>query len=269
MVGMVSNFSLLREKQGIILGVANVKSIAHSIYNIVQECGVKKVILTYPNDAIKKRIDMIADEHDNVLSYFCDVADQGSISNLFEYASTLLDGKIDFIVHSVAFSDKDELRGPYYKTSLPNFLNAMNISCYSLTAIAREAIVYMKESGGSIITMTYYGAEKVIPHYNVMGICKAALEASIRYLAIDLGEYNIRVNGISAGPIKTLAATGIGDFSYIMEWCGKNAPLKRNVTLEDIAKSALYLISDLSSGVTGEVLHVDNGFHVVGMPKNQ
>lgn len=266
---MISGLSLLHGKRGIILGVANVKSIAYSIYNILQECGAEKIVLTYPSEVIKKRIDSIVDEFENLYSCFCDVADQESISCLFKYANTVLDGKIDFIVHSVAFSDKDELRGAYYKTSLSNFLNAMNISCYSLTAIAREASIYMKESGGSILTMTYYGAEKVIPHYNVMGICKAALEASVKYLAVDLGEFNIRVNALSAGPIKTLAATGIGDFSYIMDWCGRNAPLKSNVTLEDIAKSALYLLSDLSSGVTGEVLHVDNGFHVIGMPKNQ
>jgi enoyl-[acyl-carrier protein] reductase I len=222
-----------------------------------------ELAFTYQGDALKRRVEPLAASIGSSLLLPCDVTDESSIDSTFAALKAEW-GKLDFIVHAVAYSDKDELKGKYVDTSRDNFLNTLDISCYSFTAVAQRAVPMMND-GGSLLTLTYYGAERVMPHYNVMGVAKAALEASIRYLAVDLGDRGIRVNGISAGPIKTLAASGIGDFRYILKWNQYNSPLKRNVTLEDVGGSALYLLSDLSTGVTGEIHHVDCGYHVVGM----
>lgn len=254
---------MLSGKRGLVLGIANSSSIAYSIAKTAHENGAK-LILTYPNEQFYKRIRPIADEFKTDDLFMCDVSSETSIDHLFAAIKEKY-SRLDFVVHSVAFSDKEELKGDYINTSLDNFLNAMHISCYSFTSIARRALPFMQESGGSLITMTYYGAEKVIPHYNVMGICKAALEASVKYLAVDMGRYNIRVNGISAGPIKTLAASAIDKFSYILKWNKHNSPLKRNTTIEDVAGGALYLLSDLSRGTTGSTLYIDSGYHIIGM----
>jgi enoyl-[acyl-carrier protein] reductase I len=256
--------TLLQGKKGLVLGVANDRSIAWGIAKAAHAHGAE-LAFTFQGEALEKRVRPLASSIGSEMIYPCDVTDEASMDALF-VALEKKWGKLDFLVHAVAFSDKNELKGKYVDTSLSNFLNTMNISCYSLTALTKRATPLMKD-GGSIVTLTYYGAERVMPHYNVMGVAKAALEASVRYLAADLGEDNIRVNAISAGPIKTLAASGIGDFRYILKWNELNAPLKRNTTLEDVAGSALYLLSSLGSGTTGEVLHVDSGYHVVGMKR--
>ncbi|MEM9434098.1 MAG: enoyl-ACP reductase FabI [Pseudomonadota bacterium] len=253
---------LMAGKRGLIMGVANDKSIAWGIAQACAEQGAE-LAFSYQGDALLKRVRPLANSigADHVIA--CDVGDPDSLDGLF----ATLDkewGGLDFVVHAIGFSDKNELRGRYVDTSQSNFEMSMNISVYSFTAVAQRAEKLMHD-GGSMLTLTYYGAEKVMPHYNVMGVAKAALEASVRYLAEDLGKQAIRVNAISAGTIKTLAASGIGDFRYIMKWNEYNAPLRRTVTQEEVGKSALYLLSDLGSAVTGEVLHVDAGYHVVGM----
>lgn len=249
-------------KRGLVMCVANKMSIAWGIARAAHAQGAE-IAFTYQGDALKKRVEPLAHEIGAQVVGHCDVTDPASIDACFETVRKLW-GKIDFLVHAIAFSDKDQLTGRYIETTADNFSKTMLISCYSLTAIAQRAEKLMGE-GGSMITLTYYGAEKWMPHYNVMGVAKAALEASVRYLAADLGPKNIRVNAISAGPIKTLAASGIGDFRYILRWNEYNAPLRRTVTTEDVGNSALYLLSDLSRGVTGEVHHVDAGYHIVGM----
>jgi enoyl-[acyl-carrier protein] reductase I len=249
-------------KRGLVMGVANERSIAWGIAKAAHEQGAE-LAFTFQGDALEKRVRPLADGIGSDLVLPCDVTDDASIDAVF---ATLADrwGRLDFVVHAIAYSDKEELKGRYLETSAENFNRTLFISCYSFTAIAQRAAPLMTE-GGSLLTLTYYGAERVMPHYNVMGVAKAALEASVRYLAVDLGGDNIRVNALSAGPIKTLAASGIGDFRYILKWNQYNSPLKRNVTLEDIGGAGLYLVSDLSSGVSGEVHHVDCGYHVVGM----
>ena len=254
--------NLMQGKRGLIMGLANDKSIAWGIAKACAEAGAE-MCFSYQGDALKKRVEPLAAQVGSDFVVECDVADASSIDTLFEEIKQRW-GKLDFIVHAIGFSDKSELRGRYVDTSLDNFRMTMDISVYSFTAVAQRAEKLMTD-GGSMLTLTYYGAEQVMPHYNVMGVAKAALEASVMYLAEDLGKDNIRVNAISAGPIKTLAASGIGDFRYIMKWNELNSPLRRNVTTEDVGKSALYLLSDLGSGVTGETLHVDAGYHVVGM----
>ena len=254
--------NLMQGKRGLIMGLANDKSIAWGIAKACAEAGAE-MCFSYQGDALKKRVEPLAAQVGSDFVVECDVADAISIDTLFEEIKQRW-GKLDFIVHAIGFSDKSELRGRYVDTSLNNFRMTMDISVYSFTAVAQRAEKLMTE-GGSMLTLTYYGAEQVMPHYNVMGVAKAALEASVMYLAEDLGKDNIRVNAISAGPIKTLAASGIGDFRYIMKWNELNSPLRRNVTTEDVGKSALYLLSDLGSGVTGETLHVDAGYHIVGM----
>ncbi|SMR72228.1 Enoyl-[acyl-carrier-protein] reductase [NADH] [Aliiroseovarius halocynthiae] len=253
---------LMKGKRGLIMGLANDKSIAWGIAKACAEAGAE-LAFSYQGEALKKRVVPLADQLGSDLVLECDVSDQGSIDTLFaELEKTW--GKLDFIVHAIGFSDKNELRGRYVDTSPENFRMTMDISVYSFTAVARRAADLMSD-GGSMLTLTYYGAEQVMPHYNVMGVAKAALEASVRYLAEDLGKDGIRVNSISAGPIKTLAASGIGDFRYILKWNELNSPLRRNVSTTDVGNSALYLLSDLGSGVTGETHHVDAGYHVVGM----
>jgi len=253
---------LMAGKRGLIMGLANNKSIAWGIAKACADAGAE-LAFSYQGEALKKRVGPLADELGSDVVLPCDVSDEGSIDELFNALEEKW-GKLDFVVHAIGFSDKGELRGRYVDTSRANFQMTMDISVYSFTAVVKRAEKMMTE-GGSFLTMTYYGAEQVMPHYNVMGVAKAALEASVKYLAEDLGKDGIRVNAISAGPIKTLAASGIGDFRYIMKWNEYNSPLRRNVTIDDVGKSALYLLSDLSSGVTGENLHVDAGYHVVGM----
>jgi enoyl-[acyl-carrier protein] reductase I len=253
---------LMAGKKGLIMGVANERSIAWGIAQAVHAQGAE-LAFTYQGDAFGKRVKPLAESVDSTIVLDCDVANEASLENVF---ATLGErwGKLDFLVHAIAFSDPSELKGKYVETTRSNFLRSMEISCYSFTDAMRRAVPLMKD-GGSAITLSYYGAERVMPHYNVMGVCKAALEASVRYLAVDLGGQNIRVNAISAGPIKTLAASGIGDFRYILKWNQYNSPLKRNVAVEDVGGAGLYLLSQLSAGVTGEVHHVDCGYHVVGM----
>ena len=259
---MAETRGLMNGKRGLIMGVANNKSIAWGIAKALADAGAE-LALTYQGDALKKRVEPLADQLNAIVVGHCDVTDGASIDAVFK---TLEDkwGKIDFLVHAVAFSDKSELTGRFVDTSSDNFARTMDISCYSLTAVTQRAEKLMPD-GGSILTLTYYGAEKVMPHYNVMGVAKAALEASVRYLAADLGQNGIRVNALSAGPIKTLAASGVGDFRYILRWNEYNSPMRKTVTIEDVGDSALYLLSDLSRSVTGEVHHVDSGYHVVGM----
>ncbi|MCE2934095.1 MAG: enoyl-ACP reductase FabI [Hyphomicrobiales bacterium] len=259
--GAESN-GLMRGRRGLIMGLANNRSIAWGIAKACHAAGAE-LAFTYQGDALKKRVEPLAQELGGIVAGHCDVTDTASIDAVFAEIERAW-GRLDFVVHAIAFSDKDELTGRYVDTSEANFTKSMLISCYSLTAIIQRAEKLMTD-GGSIVTLTYYGAEKWMPHYNVMGVAKAALEASVRYLAADLGPQNIRVNAISAGPIKTLAASGIGDFRYILKWNEYNAPLRRTVTIEEVGDSALYLLSDLSRGVTGEVMHVDSGYHVVGM----
>ena len=259
---MADTKGLMAGKRGLVMGVANNRSIAWGIAKAVREAGAE-VALTYQGDALKKRVEPLAAELGGIVVGHCDVTDAASIDAVFAEVERVW-GKIDFLVHAIAFSDKDQLTGRYVDTTAENFDRTMNISVYSFTAVAQRAEKLMTD-GGSMITLTYYGAEKVMPHYNVMGVAKAALEASVRYLAVDLGSKGIRVNAISAGPIKTLAASGIGDFRYILKWNEYNAPLKRTVSIEEVGASALYLLSDLGRGVSGEIHHVDAGYHVVGM----
>ena len=259
---MAQASGLMKGKRGVIMGVANNRSIAWGIAKALADAGAE-LALTWQGDALKKRVEPLAAELGAVWAGLCDVTDMDTIDAVIDTLEKTW-GKIDFIVHAIAFSDKDELTGRYVETSRENFNRTMDISVYSLTAVAQRAERIMND-GGSILTLTYYGAEKVMPHYNVMGVAKAALEASVRYLSVDFGARGIRVNAISAGPIKTLAASGIGDFRYILKWNEYNSPLKRTVTIEEVGNSALYLLSDLSTAVTGEVLHVDSGYHTVGM----
>ena len=253
---------LMKGRRGLIMGLANDKSIAWGIAKALADQGAE-LAFSYQGDALRKRVEPLAAQIGSDFLAECDVADEASIDGLFQTIATRWDS-IDFIVHAIGYSDKDQLRGRYAETTRDNFLMTMDISVYSFTAVARRAAAMMP-NGGSMLTLTYYGAERVMPHYNVMGVAKAALEASVRYLAEDFGKDGIRVNAISAGPIKTLAASGIGDFRYILKWNELNSPLRRNVSQEDVGKSALYLLSDLGSGVTGETHHVDSGYHIVGM----
>ncbi|MFK7762631.1 MAG: enoyl-ACP reductase FabI [Roseobacter sp.] len=254
--------SLMAGKRGLIMGLANDKSIAWGIAQACADAGAE-LAFSYQGEALKKRVGPLAAKLGSDLVLPCDVGDEASMDALFDALKETW-GTLDFIVHAIGFSDKNELRGRYVDTSRANFAMSMDISVYSFTAVVQRA-EKMMNPGGSCLTLTYYGAEKVMPHYNVMGVAKAALEASVQYLAEDLGKDGIRVNAISAGPIKTLAASGIGDFRYIMKWNEYNSPLRRNVTTEDVGKAALFLLSDLGSGTTGENLHVDAGYHVVGM----
>jgi enoyl-[acyl-carrier protein] reductase I len=259
---MSENKALMAGKRGLIMGVANNRSIAWGIAKACHRHGAE-LALTYQGDAIKKRVEPLAGELGSKVILPCDVTDMASLDAVFaEIARTW--GSLDFLVHAIAFSDKDELTGRYVDTSADNFSRTMFISCYSFTAVAQRAEKLMN-AGGSLLTLTYYGAEKWMPHYNVMGVAKAALEASVRYMAADLGPKNIRVNAISAGPIKTLAASGIGDFRYILKWNEYNSPLRRTVTIDEVGDSGLYLLSDLGRAVTGEIVHVDAGYHIVGM----
>jgi len=261
-VEMADTTGLMAGKRGLVMGIANNRSIAWGIAKAAAAAGAE-IALTYQGDALRKRVEPLAAEIGAKVVGHCDVTDATTIDAVFAEVERLW-GKIDFIVHAIAFSDKDQLTGRYVDTTEDNFAKTMLISVYSFTAVAQRAEKLMTD-GGSMLTLTYYGAEKVMPHYNVMGVAKAALEASVRYLAVDLGSRAIRVNAISAGPIKTLAASGIGDFRYILRWNEYNAPLKRTVTIEEVGDTGLFLLSDLSRGVTGEITHVDAGYHVVGM----
>ncbi len=253
---------LMQGKRGLIMGLANDKSLAWGIAKKLAEHGAE-LAFSYQGDALAKRVKPLAESLGSDFLLECDVSDMAALDTAFDTLKERWD-TLDFVVHAIGFSDKNELRGKYVDTSLENFLMTMNISAYSLVAVTKRAVAMMP-NGGSILTLTYYGAEKVVPHYNVMGVAKAALETSVKYLANDLGPQNVRVNAISAGPIKTLAASGIGDFRYILKWNELNAPLRRNVTIDDVGGSGLYFLSDLSSGVTGETHHVYAGYHVVGM----
>ncbi len=253
---------IMEGKRGLVLGIANNRSIAWGIAKACADHGAE-LAFTYQGDALKKRVEPLAAELGAIVVGHCDVTDMATIDAVFAEIERLW-GRVDFIVHAIAFSDKNELEGRYVDTSRDNFARTMDISVYSMTAIAQRAERLMPD-GGSMLTLTYYGAERVMPHYNVMGVAKAALEASVRYLANDLGPKNIRVNALSAGPIKTLAASGIGDFRYILKWNEYNSPMRRTVTIEEVGDAGLYLLSDLSRAVTGEVHHVDNGYHIVGM----
>ena len=259
---MADGGNLMAGKRGVVFGVANNRSIAWGITKAVTAQGAE-VALTYQGEALKKRVEPLAAEIGSKLVLPCDVTDTASVDAVFDRLASEWGG-IDFLVHAVAFSDKEQLDGRYVDTTEENFVQTLLISCYSFTAMAKRAEKLMP-NGGSLLTLTYYGAEKVMPHYNVMGVAKAALEASVRYLAVDLGKNKIRVNAISAGPIKTLAASGIADFRYILKWNEHNSPLRRTVTIEDVGGGGLYLLSDLGAGMTGEVLHIDAGYHVVGM----
>jgi len=253
---------IMAGKRGLIMGLANDRSLAWGIAKSLAEHGAE-LAFSYQGETLEKRVRPLAEQLGSDLLIDCDVSSMEALDAAFAQLRERWD-KLDFLVHAIGFSDKNELRGKFVDTSRDNFLMTMNISVYSFVAVAQRARAMM-ERGGAMLTLTYYGAEKVIPHYNVMGVAKAALEASVRYMAMDLGPEGIRVNAVSAGPIKTLAASGIGDFRYIMKWNEYNAPLRRNVTIEDVGGAALYLLSDLASGVTGEVHHVDAGYHVVGM----
>jgi len=253
---------LMEGKRGLIMGLANEKSLAWGIAQKLREHGAE-MAFSYQGEALAKRVLPLAEQLGSDFTFDCDVSDMGSLDEAFARLKERWN-TIDFVVHAIGFSDKNQLRGKFYDTTLDNFLMTLNVSAYSLVAVTQRARAMMP-NGGSILTLTYYGAEKVVPHYNVMGVAKAALETSVRYLANDLGPENIRVNAISAGPIQTLAARGIGDFNYILKWNQLNSPLRRNVTIEDVGGAGLYMLSDLSSGVTGEVHHVDAGYHLVGM----
>jgi enoyl-[acyl-carrier protein] reductase I len=253
---------ILAGKRGLVMGVANNRSIAWGIARAAHLAGAE-LAFTYQGDALEKRVRPLAAELGAHVVGHCDVTDSATLDAVFAEVERIW-GKLDFVIHCIAFSDKDELTGRYVETSEGNFTKSLLISCYSFTAVAQRAEKLMTD-GGSLVTLTYYGAEKWMPHYNVMGVAKAALEASVRYLAADLGEKNIRVNAISAGPIKTLAASGIGDFRYILKWNEYNAPLRRTVTIEEVGETAAFLVSDMARGMTGEILHVDAGYHVVGM----
>ena len=256
----VSN--VMAGKRGLVMGVANERSIAWGIAKTAAEHGAE-LAFTYQGDALLKRLEPLAQSVGSDTIMQCDVTEDRSIEEAFALIRKKW-GKLDFLVHAIAYSDKEELKGEYVNTTRDNFLRTLDISCYSFTSVAKHAADLM-ENGGSLLTLSYYGSERVMPHYNVMGVAKAALEASVRYLAVDLGAQGIRVNGLSAGPMKTLAASGIGDFRYILKWNQYNSPLKRNVTLDDVGGAAMYLLSDLASGVSGEIHHVDCGYNIVGM----
>jgi enoyl-[acyl-carrier protein] reductase I len=253
---------LMRGKRGLVMGVANQRSLAWGIAKACRAHGAE-LAFTFQGDALKKRVEPLAQEVSGIVVGDCDVSNAATIDAAFKAVASAWGG-LDFLVHAIAFSDKDQLDGRYVDTTADNFSKTMLISCYSFTAVAQRAEKIMP-NGGSLLTLTYYGAEKWMPHYNVMGVAKAALEASVRYLAADLGTKSIRVNAISSGPIKTLAASAVGDFRYILKWNEGNAPLRRNVTTEDVGEAAVYLLSDMSRAVTGEVHHVDAGYHIVGM----
>jgi enoyl-[acyl-carrier protein] reductase I len=253
---------LMSGKRGLIMGLANDKSLAWGIAKALHAQGAE-LAFSYQGEALEKRVRPLANQLGSDLLIDCDVADMANLDTAFATLKASWP-TIDFVVHAIGFSDKSQLRGRFYDTTLDNFLMTMNISAYSLVAVAKRAREMMP-NGGSIVTLSYYGAEKVIPHYNVMGVAKAALETSVKYLAVDLGRENIRINALSAGPIQTLAARGIGDFSYILKWNENNSPMKRNITIEDVGGAGLYLLSDLASGVTGEIHHVDGGYNVIGM----
>jgi enoyl-[acyl-carrier protein] reductase I len=253
---------LMKGKKGLIMGVANDRSIAWGVAKSLHAAGAE-LAFSYQGDVFRKRVAPLVEPLKPAALIDCDVSDQASIDAAFVQLANIWDG-LDFLVHAIGFSDKEQLKGRYIDTSPENFRMTMDISCYSFTAVARRAEKMMRD-GGSMVTLTYYGSEKVMPHYNVMGVAKAALEASVRYMAEDLGKRAIRINAISAGPIRTLAASGIGDFRYILKWNELNAPLRRIVTIDEVGKAALFLLSDLGSAVTGECLHVDAGYHVVGM----
>ena len=259
---MTDASALMAGKKGLIMGVANDRSLAWGVARSVADAGAR-LALTYQGDSLGKRVKPLAQSVGAELVLPCDVTDVASLDAVFGEIEEAW-RSLDFVVHAVAFSDKEQLKGRYLDTTLDNFQSTMEVSCYSFTAVCRRASRLM-DGGGSLLTLTYYGAEKVMPHYNVMGVAKAALEASVRYIAVDLGGDGVRCNAISAGPIKTLAASGIGDFRYILKWNEYNAPLKRSVSIDEVGKAALYLLSDLGSAVTGEVHHVDCGYHVVGM----
>ena len=256
------NTSLMKNKKGLVMGVANERSIAWAIAKTLSNSGAE-VALTYQGEVLKKRVGPLAKEINSSIALECNVENGNNISKVFNEIKKKW-GVIDFVVHAIAFSNREELKGKYLNTTKDNFKRTMDISCYSFTAVAREAAKIMT-NGGALLTLSYFGSERFMPHYNVMGIAKSALEASIKYLAKDLGKRKIRVNALSPGPIKTLAASAIGDFNYILKWNENNSPLKRNITLDDISGSALYLLSDLSSGVTGEIHHVDSGYNIIGM----
>ena len=260
--GIMPSSGIMTGKRGLIMGLANDRSLAWGIAKSLAEHGAE-LAFSYQGETLEKRVRPLAEQLGSDLPIDCDVSSMEALDAAFATLAKRWD-KLDFLVHAIGFSDKNELRGKFVETSRDNFLMTMNISVYSFVAVAQRARAMM-ERGGAMLTLTYYGAEKVIPHYNVMGVAKAALEASVRYMAMDLGPEGIRVNAVSAGPIKTLAASGIGDFRYIMKWNEYNSPMRRNVTIEDVGGAALYLLSDLASGVTGEVHHVDAGYHVVGM----
>jgi len=260
--GMPEVSGLMRGKRGLIMGVANNRSIAWGIARACRDQGAD-LAFTYQGDALKKRVEPLAEEVDGLVVGHCDVTEPSSIDAVFSAVQSAW-GSLDFLLHAIAYSDKDQLDGRYIDVTESNFIKTMVVSCYSFTALAQRAEKLMT-NGGSLLTMSYYGAEKWMPHYNVMGLAKAALECSVRYLAADLGVKNIRVNAISAGPLKTLAAAGIGDFCYILKWNEYNTPLRRNLTLEDVGKAGVYFLSDMSSGVTGEIHHVDAGYHIVGI----
>jgi len=259
---MTGQNGILAGRRGLVIGTANERSLAWGIAKQASLQGAE-LAFTFQDKALEKRVRPLAESTGSNIIEQCDVTDSSSLDNLFNTLKSNWDN-LDFVLHAVAFSDKNELRGKYINTSRKNFAMTMDISCFSFTDICRRSEPLMKE-GGSLLTLTYYGAERVIPHYNVMGVAKAALEASVRYLARDMGSKGIRVNGLSAGPAKTLAASGVGDFRYILKWNELNSPMQRNVTLEDVGRSGAYLLSNLSSGVTGEVHHVDCGYHIVGM----
>ena len=257
----VSN--VMAGKRGLVMGVANERSIAWGIAKTAAEHGAE-LAFTYQGDALLKRLEPLAQSVGSDTIMQCDVTEDRSIEEAFALIRKKW-GKLDFLVHAIAYSDKEELKGEYVNTTRDNFLRTLDISCYSFTSVAKHAADLM-ENGGSLLTLSYYGSERVMPHYNVMGVAKAALEASVRYLAVDLGAQGIRVNGLSAGPMKTLAASGIGDFRYILKWNQYNSPLKRNVTIQEVGETASFLASDGASGITGQVLYVDSGFNIIGMP---
>ena len=256
------NTSLMKNKKGLVMGVANERSIAWAIAKTLSNSGAE-VALTYQGEILKKRVGPLAKEINSSIVLECNVENENNISKVFNEIKKKWE-VIDFVVHAIAFSNREELKGKYLNTTKDNFKRTMDISCYSFTAVAREAEKIMT-NGGALLTLSYFGSEKFMPHYNVMGIAKSALEASIKYLAKDLGKRKIRVNALSPGPIKTLAASAIGDFNYILKWNENNSPLKRNITADDISGSAIYFLSDLSSGVTGEIHHVDSGYNIIGM----
>ncbi len=261
---VTTSTGLLAGKRGLIMGVANERSLAWGIARIAAAQGAT-LAFSYPNEAIGRRVRALTGELPSAPLLCCDVSSDDDLDRMASDLSALWPGEpIDFVVHAISYSDKNELSGPYVRTSRKNFATALDISCYSFTAVAQRVAPLMR-SGGSLLTLTYYGSERVVPHYNVMGVAKAALEASVRYLAVDLGARNIRVNAISAGPIKTLAASGISGMRHLIKWAELNAPLKRNTTIEDVGRAALSLISDLGQGITGEIVHVDNGYNIIGM----